>query len=155
MAVGSHRPIYESPALTSSRPILTPKTVLPIFFAIGIIFAPIGGLLLWASASVQELSIDYTGCNGTNVGTDFSDIPENKYSYSFKSSNFTRPQWSRRTESRRPPYSTVNITNTRICTLQFSIPNDIGPHVYLYYRLTNFYQNHRRYVKSLDTAQLK
>jgi LEM3 (ligand-effect modulator 3) family / CDC50 family len=26
--------------------------------------------------------------------------------------------------------------------------------VLLYYRLTNFYQNHRRYVKSLDTSQL-
>lgn len=34
------------------RPILTPKTVLPLFFAIGIIFAPIGGVLLWASAQV-------------------------------------------------------------------------------------------------------
>lgn len=53
-----------------------------------------------------------------------------------------------------PPYS-VPIANTRVCTLQFSIPNDIGPPVYLYYRLTNFYQNHRRYVKSLDTDQLK
>jgi hypothetical protein len=41
-----------------------------------------------------------------------------------------------------------------VCTLQFSIPNDIGPPVYLYYRLTDFYQNHRRYVKSLDTTQL-
>ena len=39
--------------LTSAyRPILTPKTVLPLFFAIGIIFAPIGGLLLYASAQV-------------------------------------------------------------------------------------------------------
>jgi hypothetical protein len=34
------------------RPILTPKTVLPLFFAVGIIFAPIGGLLLWASTEV-------------------------------------------------------------------------------------------------------
>jgi hypothetical protein len=34
------------------RPILTPKTVLPLFFVIGIIFAPIGGLLLYASAQV-------------------------------------------------------------------------------------------------------
>lgn len=34
------------------RPILTPKTVLPLFFTIGIIFAPIGGLLLYASAQV-------------------------------------------------------------------------------------------------------
>jgi hypothetical protein len=39
--------------LTLSRPILTPKTVLPLFFSIGIIFAPIGGLLLYASAQVN------------------------------------------------------------------------------------------------------
>ncbi|KAM5497684.1 alkylphosphocholine resistance protein lem3 [Microsporum canis] len=30
-----------------------------------------------------------------------------------------------------------------------------GAPVYLYYRLTNFYQNHRRYVKSLDLDQMK
>lgn len=40
--------------LVIHRPILTPKTVLPIFFVIGIIFAPIGGLLLYASAQVRE-----------------------------------------------------------------------------------------------------
>lgn len=27
--------------------------------------------------------------------------------------------------------------------------------VFLYYKLTKFYQNHRRYVKSLDSDQLK
>jgi hypothetical protein len=27
--------------------------------------------------------------------------------------------------------------------------------VFLYYRLTSFYQNHRRYVKSVDALQLK
>lgn len=42
-----------------------------------------------------------------------------------------------------------------ICSLLFPIPNNIGPPVLFYYRLTNFYQNHRRYVKSLDTDQLK
>lgn len=46
-------------------------------------------------------------------------------------------------------------TPTAVCTLQFLIPNDLKPPVLMYYRLTNFYQNHRRYVKSLDTAQLK
>lgn len=46
-------------------------------------------------------------------------------------------------------------TPTTVCTLQFLIPNDLKPPVLLYYRLTNFYQNHRRYVKSLDTEQLK
>ncbi|RMZ80311.1 hypothetical protein DV738_g2888, partial [Chaetothyriales sp. CBS 135597] len=136
-----------------SGPILTPKTVLPIFFAIGIIFAPIGGLLLWASYSVQELVIDYTDCNSTS--SEFTTIPDSKVSASFKTSNFTKPSWRLRTADRRPPYSAVNITNTPICTLQFDIPNNIGPPVYLYYRLTSFYQNHRRYVKSLDTDQLK
>ena len=41
-----------------------------------------------------------------------------------------------------------------MCTVQFQIPEDINPPVYLYYRLTNFYQNHRRYVKSYDQDQL-
>lgn len=41
------------------------------------------------------------------------------------------------------------------CSIQFTIPHDLDPPVFLYYRLTNFYQNHRRYVKSLDTNQLK
>jgi hypothetical protein len=44
---------------------------------------------------------------------------------------------------------------TNVCSLLFEIPKDIGPPVFLYYRLTNFYQNHRRYVKSLDLDQLK
>lgn len=52
-----------------------------------------------------------------------------------------------------PPYSVE--LEAPVCTLQFTIPNDIGPPVFLYYKLTNFYQNHRRYVKSLDTSQLK
>ena len=45
--------------------------------------------------------------------------------------------------------------DTHICSLQFSIPNTLNPPVLLYYRLTNFYQNHRRYVKSLDSNQLQ
>jgi hypothetical protein len=44
--------------------------------------------------------------------------------------------------------------NTSVCSVQFYLPVDIGPPVFLYYRLTNFYQNHRRYVNSLDTDQL-
>lgn len=42
-----------------------------------------------------------------------------------------------------------------MCSIQFFVPHDLEPPVFLYYRLTNFYQNHRRYVKSLDTNQLK
>jgi hypothetical protein len=41
--------------LKAWQPILTPKTVLPLFFIVGVIFAPIGGLLLYASAQVGTL----------------------------------------------------------------------------------------------------
>lgn len=45
--------------------------------------------------------------------------------------------------------------HTGTCHLSFDIPNEIGPPVFMYYRLDNFYQNHRRYVQSLDLQQLK
>lgn len=54
----------------------------------------------------------------------------------------------------QPPYG-VSINDTTLCTLSFKIPNKLDAPVLLYYRLTNFYQNHRRYVKSIDTDQMK
>lgn len=43
---------FRQQRLLAYAPILTPKTVLPLFFAVGIIFGPIGGLLLYASSKV-------------------------------------------------------------------------------------------------------
>ncbi|KAG0345024.1 hypothetical protein BG004_004020 [Podila humilis] len=40
------------------------------------------------------------------------------------------------------------------CTVTFNLPVDLQPPVMLYYKLTNFYQNHRKYTKSLDYKQL-
>jgi hypothetical protein len=44
--------------------------------------------------------------------------------------------------------------STTLCTIDFTIPNEMNPPVLFYYRLTNFYQNHRRYAKSFNTDQL-
>jgi hypothetical protein len=44
---------FRQQRLLAYAPILTPKTVLPLFFAVGIIFGPLGGLLLYASSKVQ------------------------------------------------------------------------------------------------------
>ena len=44
---------FRQQRLLAYAPILTPKTVLPLFFAVGIIFGPIGGLLLYASSKVR------------------------------------------------------------------------------------------------------
>jgi cell cycle control protein 50 len=41
------------------------------------------------------------------------------------------------------------------CVVQFELPEDFGPPVFFYYRLSNFFQNHRRYVASFNDKQLK
>lgn len=48
-----------------------------------------------------------------------------------------------------------NMTTTQTCYLRFDLPADLEHSVFVYYKLTNFYQNHRRYVKSIDTDQLR
>jgi len=74
----------------------------------------------------------------------------------WKNSNSTTgisPQWFRTniTVNYGPSVSLNRIQ----CQLQFHIPETLNPPVLFYYRLTNFYQNHRRYVKSLDNDQLR
>ncbi|CCH44324.1 Cell division control protein [Wickerhamomyces ciferrii] len=67
-----------------------------------------------------------------------------------------------RVKSRKPPndYNTpqwrlVENDDTTTCQIKFSIPHEIKAPVYLYYKLTKFYQNHREYVESYDLQQLK
>lgn len=40
------------------------------------------------------------------------------------------------------------------CRIQFTLDQEFTGDVFMYYGLTNFYQNHRRYVKSRDDNQL-
>ncbi|XP_077626368.1 LOW QUALITY PROTEIN: cell cycle control protein 50A [Crocuta crocuta] len=41
-----------------------------------------------------------------------------------------------------------------ICTINFTLEQSFEGNVFMYYGLSNFYQNHRRYVKSRDDSQL-
>ena len=41
------------------------------------------------------------------------------------------------------------------CMVSFTIDEEMKPPVLLFYELTNFYQNHRRYLKSKSPSQLK
>ncbi|KAJ1908586.1 alkylphosphocholine resistance protein lem3 [Tieghemiomyces parasiticus] len=133
---------FKQQRLKAWQPLLTPKTVLPTFFAVGIIFAPLGGVLLWASDSVNEIIIDYTACS--KAGSTFVSIPANDYSVRVSGSSSGQME-------QIPQFKYED----NQCTLQFSLPADLKPPVFLYYKLTNFYQNHRRYVKSLDYDQLR
>lgn len=108
---------------------------------------------------MQEISIDYTHCR-TEIqnDTDFKPIPSKYISSSFKGtdSNCTNePTYQWKQQSKNRTYNGGVAVNTSVCSLQFNIPDNLHPPVLLYYRLTNFYQNHRRYVKSLDSDQLK
>ncbi|KAK2739034.1 hypothetical protein FQN57_006716 [Myotisia sp. PD_48] len=147
---------FRQQRLKAWQPILTPKTVLPLFFIVGIIFAPIGGLLIWASSQVEEIIIDYSKCaDEASIGRENAEDIKQYVTSSFRSQNQTNsPQWWRQTDVEVDLEYGVPQKAT-VCSITFEIPNDIGPPVYMYYRLTNFYQNHRRYVKSLDLEQLK
>lgn len=51
--------------------------------------------------------------------------------------------------------TTAAVGQSRQCFVQFDVPYELDHTVLLYYKLTNFFQNHRRYVKSIDMDQLK
>jgi hypothetical protein len=55
------------------------------------------------------------------------------------------------------PRGSIADANPTMCEsneLFIHVENDLQDTVYVYYQLENFYQNHRRYVKSTDTDQL-
>lgn len=142
---------FRQQRLKAWQPILTPKSVLPLFFIIGTIFAPLGGVLIWASSQVQEIVIDYSACKDqAPLAPTTSPITDNvKATFNSKKQTAV-PTWSRKIIDTGEPGG----KNTTVCTLLFEIPETMHQPVYLYYRLTNFYQNHRRYVQSMDLDQL-
>lgn len=53
-----------------------------------------------------------------------------------------------------PTYHNPNNLTIQQCTLDFTVPENMQAPVFMYYRLTEFYQNHRQYIKNVDPAQL-
>jgi len=153
---------FKQQRLKAWQPILTPKTVLPTLFIIGILFAPIGGLLIWGSSKVSEMTFDYTECENLPAATSpdslqFSALPSNKYSYHLTAADSNaKPNAPRYAYLDNTNNATVtDVSQKKQCIVEFEIPANLTPSVLFYYKLTNFYQNHRRYVKSLNSDQLK
>lgn len=121
-------PFTDSPfnqqQLPAWQPILTAGTVLPTFFVIGIAFVAIGSGLLYFSNRVLEYHVDYTDCKN-NVGDHCWNVTLHQ-----------------------------NFTEECKCEVKIEVTEDMEKPVFMYYGLTNFYQNHRRYVKSRDEKQL-
>ena len=77
------------------------------------------------SNSVDEIIIDYTDCAYHQC--------------------LTPPEWRHKYTSFVPC----------VCSIQFNVEETFEKDVFLYYGLTNYFQGHRRYVKSYDLSQWK
>ena len=132
---------FRQQRLKAWQPILTPKSVIPFFLVLVVIFAPLGIAILHTIYNVQILSVDYSTCNDLS-SSEFAAIPSKYTSHHLKKGGDPDFKWKWNND-------------TSTCQVQFNIEQDIKPPIYLYYKLTNFFQNHRKYVELLDLAQLK
>ena len=126
----SKRPKYTKftqQELPACKPLLTPGWVMATFMVVGIIFVPIGIVTLLASNSVVEIVHRY----------DLSCLPPTIL-----------------TKTDRVNWVQDSATNHN-CTISLTVPKKMKQPVYVYYELTNYYQNHRRYVKSRNDQQLR
>uniref|UniRef100_A0A914X8U0 Cell cycle control protein 50A n=1 Tax=Plectus sambesii TaxID=2011161 RepID=A0A914X8U0_9BILA len=114
--------------LRAYKPILSITCTLPLFFILGAIFTPAGFLLFKAAQSAQEYNITFTNCNATGndglVKAAEDELQKGIFNQSLK------------------------------CIIAFNLSEDFNGDVNFYYGLENFYQNHRRYVKSRNDIQL-
>jgi hypothetical protein len=134
---------FKQQRLKAWQPILTPKAVLPTLFIIGLIFAPIGALIVWGSGKVTTITLDYTQCD-TDAPTDGNAeaMPSNKYDCesdgqqnpavadagvddlstgsSMSSSSVNAPTWSFSNESSR------EVGQRAQCVIDFQVPYDLG-----------------------------
>lgn len=115
---------FKQQKLPAWQPILTAKSILPGFFVIAVIFIPVGAVLLTASQDVIEAKFDYTNCSAGN-GQNCAELRLHG-----------------------------NYTEKCECTLRITVDKEMTGDIYVYYALTSFYQNHRRYVVSRDDYQL-
>ncbi|XP_062168732.1 ALA-interacting subunit 3-like [Alnus glutinosa] len=125
----SKRPKYSKftqQELPACKPILTPRWVISAFLLVSIIFIPIGVASLFASREVVEIVDQYeTVC-----------IPAPNITDKVK-------------------YIQTGSRQDLICDRTLTVPKKMKQPIFVYYQLDNFYQNHRRYVKSRSDAQLK
>ncbi|CAI5960353.1 unnamed protein product [Closterium sp. NIES-65] len=128
--------------LPACKPLLTPAWVIATLFLVGAAFIPIGVVALMASNSVVEVVQRY----------DDSCVPAGKDGVAYiQNASVVKKCDIRITVSRLSPSPSLTFSR---CSHAL-VPKRMQPPVFVYYQLTNFYQNHRRYVKSRSDSQLR
>ncbi|GMM55968.1 hypothetical protein DAKH74_025840 [Maudiozyma humilis] len=137
---------FRQQRLRAWQPNLSPQNTLPTLLVLVALFVPIGIGLLVSALNVQDLTIRYDQC-ALYASTDaYSTVPSKFTSAHFKEKLLLQPRW-RLVENSKD--------DSQSCILDFEIPNEVASPIYIYYKLTNFYQNHRVYIESYDLDQLK
>ncbi|KAK6227511.1 LEM3/CDC50 family protein [Colletotrichum tabaci] len=136
------------------QPIFSPKTSIKTFLAVGIVCLAIGAFWIAQNKKIREVRFDYTRCHEIDLYDEPELMPSENTFRHFKASSTGHPltQWKRSNQSLTFDGITKNYT---MCTIDFFLPDDLQPPVLFYYHLTEFHQNHRKYVTSLDKSQLK
>mmetsp|Transcript_20083 Transcript_20083/g.52151 ORF Transcript_20083/g.52151 Transcript_20083/m.52151 type:complete len:403 (+) Transcript_20083:79-1287(+) len=132
---------FRQQKLPGWRPIYTPTSVLPIFLSVGIAFIVTGAVLLVENEKVKEEEFEYTKCI-------------RKYS-PFEIPSSGTQSCADLLESNLS-YTDVTTLGFRCeCELDVTLSGFAGKTTYVNYGLDNFFQNHRRYVKSRSDRQLR
>lgn len=126
--VRPHSSLLKQQRLPAWQPILTPPHVSACFLVTCAIFIPLGVVIMQANDDVIDVEFRYDQVNGCSN------------SHNQKLYNVT----------------VDNHTTSMGCfvSIDFDIPATMNPPIYMYYKLTNFFQNHRRYTGSRLDPQL-
>ncbi|GMJ14201.1 hypothetical protein like AT5G46150 [Hibiscus trionum] len=116
--------LFTQQSLPACKPVLTPGWVITIFLCMGLIFIPVGLVTLRASHSVVEIVDRY----------DIECVPE-----PFRIDKISYIQ---------------DDSIPKNCSRFMKVHKYMKAPIYIYYQLDNYYQNHRRYVKSRSDKQL-
>ncbi|XP_021294014.1 putative ALA-interacting subunit 2 isoform X1 [Herrania umbratica] len=116
--------MFTQQTLPACKPVLTPAWVITIFLFTGCIFIPVGLVTLRASRSVVEIVDRY----------DAECVPE-----PFRIDKISYIQ---------------DDSIPKNCSRFLKVHKYMKAPIYIYYQLDNYYQNHRRYVKSKSDQQL-
>lgn len=140
---------FRQQRLKAWQPILTPKSVIPLLLLLAVVFAPLGIAIIHTTYSVEHVEIDYSHCEKL-LSDNFVKVPSKYTAHHFHGKN-TNPDFKWKATSIKDDFGDT----IKTCHIQFDLPRDLKPPLYMYYKLTNFYQNHRKYVESYDLEQLK
>jgi len=128
--------------LPAWRPVPSFGSTMITFSLFGLAFLGIGIMLYTMSDKIEELQYKYNqdataslkGCGTPSSGSDGA----------------TKLTTTNLSDMKLTP----GVGKTHECEITIKIESDMKAPVFVYYQLDNFYQNHRRYVKSKDYKQL-